>query len=167
MVMINRDHRSATRKLLVLFSCFLVPVVVLRLSSASDTITQQRMEIQDLSDKGSPIQISGYIILGYDRTNRFPFSYELSTSVKNVSTKSILLMIVRLKASSGPGRDEKYSQAYLLGDPHGPGQAEANHEPAQRFGTTLVNGEPLPYKKDPHPAAQAHAEFVQFSDGST
>jgi hypothetical protein len=89
MVVINRGRRSATRKTLVLVSCFLVPVVVLSLSSASAAITQQRMEIQDLSDKGSPIQISGYMILGYDRTNQFPFSYEQSTSVKNVSRKSI------------------------------------------------------------------------------
>jgi len=167
MVMINRGIRSATGKTFVLFSCFLVAVVVLSLSSASAGVTEQRMEIQDLSDKGSPIQISGYMILGYDRANRFPFSYEESTSVKNVSTKSILLMIVHVEASRRPGHDETYSQDYFFGDALAPGQVEVNHNPEQRFGATLVNGEPLPYKKDPHPAAQAHAEFVQFGDGST
>jgi hypothetical protein len=153
MVMINRGGRSATRKTFVLFSSFLVPLAVLSLSSASDGVTTQRMEIQDLSDKGGPIQISGYMLLGYE--------------VKNVSTKSILLLIVRLEASGGLGRDQKYSQEYFFADPLGPGQVEVNHEPEHRYGTSVVNGEPVPYKKDRHPAAQAHAEFVQFSDGST
>jgi hypothetical protein len=165
--MINRGSRSTPQKRLVLYSCLFVPVLVLCLGSASAGVTELRMEIQDLSNKGSPIQISGYMILRYDRANQFPFSYEQSTSVKNVSTKSILLMIVRLEASSGPGRDEKYSQEYFFADPLGTGQVEISHGPEQRFGTSLINGEPLPYKKDPHPAAQAHAEFVQFSDGST
>jgi len=30
-----------------------------------------------------------------------------------------------------------------------------------------VNGEAVPYQADPHPAAEAHAEFVQFGDGSS
>lgn len=81
--------------------------------------------------------------------------------------KSILLMIVHLEATSGPGQDEKDSQEYFFGDALAPRQAEISHDPEQRFGTSVVNGEPLPYKKDPHPAGQAHAEFVQFSDGST
>jgi hypothetical protein len=165
--MTNRAKRIAIGRRLVVFSCFFVPVAVLSPSPASCTVTEQRIEIQDQSDKGSPIQISGYMILGYDRTNRFPFSYEQSTSVKNVSTKSILLMIVHLEASSGPGHDEKYSQEYFFGDALAPGQVEANHDPKQRFGAAVVNGEPLPYKRDPHPIAQARAEFVQFSDGST
>jgi hypothetical protein len=76
-------------------------------------------------------------------------------------------MIVRLEASSGPGHDEKYSQEYFFADALAPGHVEVNHSPEQRFGTPLVNGEPVPYRKDPHPTAQAHAEFVQFSDGST
>jgi hypothetical protein len=147
--------------------CFFLPVAVLGPNSASCAVSEQRMEIQDLSDKGSPIQISGYMALRYDRENRFPFSYEQSTSVKNVSSKSILLMIVHLEATSGPGHDETYSQDYFFGDTLAPGQVEVNHDPERRFGSTLVNGEPLPYKKDPHPTAQAHAEFVQFGDGST
>jgi mannitol/fructose-specific phosphotransferase system IIA component len=128
---------------------------------------EQRMEIRDLSDKGSPIQISGHMTLGYDSANQFPFSYQESLSIKNVSAKSILLMVVHLEATSGPGSDETFSQEYFFGDPLAPEQVEAHDFPEQRFGTTLVNGEPMPYKPDPRPAAQAHAEFVQFSDGST
>jgi hypothetical protein len=167
MVMTDLARRIATRKSLVVFTGFFLLVAVLGPSSASCSVAEQRMDIRDRSDKGSPIQISGYMILGYDGANRFPFSYEESTSVKNVSTKSILLMIVHLEASSGPGHDETYSQDYFFGDALAPGQVEVNHNPEQRFGATLVNGEPLPFEKDPHPAAQAHAEFVQFSDGST
>jgi hypothetical protein len=149
------------------FMCLFLPVAVLSPNSASCTVSKQRMEIQDLSDKGSPIQISGYMALRYDSENRFPFSYEQSTSIKNVSSKSILLMVVHLSATSGPGQDETYSQEYFFGDTLAPGQVEVSHDPEQRFGASVVNGEPLPYRKDPHPAAQAHAEFVQFSDGST
>jgi len=164
--MTNRANRIAKSKSLVLFGCFFVSVAVLSSSSASAGVTEQRTEIRDLSDKGSPIQISGYTILGYDSTNQFPFSLERSTSVKNVSPKSILLMVVRLEASSGPEQDEKYSQEYFFADVLAPGQVEVNHDPEQRFGTPVVSGQSLPYKKDSHPAAQAHAEFVQFSDGS-
>jgi hypothetical protein len=118
------------------FMCFFLPVAVLSPNLASCTVTEQRMEIHDLSDKGSPIQISGYMALRYDSGNRFPFSYEQSTSVKNVSSKDILLMIVHLEATSGPGQDETYSQEYFFGDTLGPGQVEVNHDPERRFGTT-------------------------------
>jgi hypothetical protein len=148
------------------FMCFFLPVAVLSPNLASCTVTEQRMEIHDLSDKGSPIQISGYMALRYDSGNRFPFSYEQSTSVKNVSSKDILLMIVHLEATSGPGQDETYSQEYFFGDTLGPGQVEVSHDPERRY-RTEVNGKPLPYRRDRHPAAQAHTEFVQFSDGST
>ena len=165
--MIGRARRVATGKSLVMSAAFSLLVALFGPSPASCTVAEQRMEIQDTSDKGSPIQISGYMTLRYDSENRFPFSYEESTSVKNVSSKGILLMIVRLEATSGPGSDEKYSQEYFFGDALAPGQVELNHNLEQRFGASVVNGEPLPYEKDPHPAAQAHAEFVQFSDGST
>ena len=167
MALTNRDRRTATRWSPFVFACFFLSIAVLSPNSASCAVSGQRMEIQDLSEKGSPIQISGYMAIRYDSENRFPFSYEQSTSVKNVSSKSILLMIVHLEATSGPGRDESYSQEYFFGETLAPGQVETNHDPEQRFGATVVNGEPLPYRKDPHPAAQAHAEFIQFSDGST
>ena len=150
-----------------MFMYLFLSVALLSPNSASCTVSEQRMEVHDLSDKGSPIQISGYMALRYDSENRFPYSYEQSTSVKNVSSKPILLMIVHLEATSGPGEDEAYSQEYFFGDALAPGQVEVNHDPEWRFGTSVTNGEPLPYRKDPHPAAQAHAEFVQFSDGST
>jgi hypothetical protein len=165
--MTNRVMRIVTGKCLVMSAGFSLLVALFGPSSASCSVSEQRLEIQDTSDKGSPIQISGYMTLRYDSENRLPFSYEESTSVKNVSAKSILLMVVRLEASSGPSQDEKYSQEYFFGDALAPGQVEVNNNPEQRFGAAVVNGEPLPYKKDPHPAAQAHAEFVQFSDGST
>jgi len=55
----NRDRRTATGRSLVVFMCFFLPVAVLGPNSASCAVSEQRMEIQDLSDKGSPIQISG------------------------------------------------------------------------------------------------------------
>jgi hypothetical protein len=167
-VLTDRDG-SATeteRRFIVAACCFLL-VSMLSPSSALCAVAEQRMEIQDMSDKGSPIQVSGYMMLRHDSSNPFPFSYEESTSVKNVSAKSILLMVVHLEATSGPGSDERYSQEYFFADALAPGQVEVNHEPERKFGVAVVNGEPLSYKRDPHPAAQAHAEFVQFSDGST
>ena len=58
---------------LVVFMCLFHPVAVLSPNSASCAVSEQRMEIQDLSDKGSPIQISGYMAIRYDSENRFPF----------------------------------------------------------------------------------------------
>jgi len=165
--MTNRARRIATGMGLFVPTFFSLLIAMFNPTSASCSVSEQRMEIQDASDKGSPIQISGYMTLRYDSENRFPFSYEQSTSVKNVSSKSILLMIVHLEATSGPGHDEKYSQEYFFGDALAPGQVEVSHDPEQRFGMSVVNGEPLPYSKDPHPTAQGRAEFVQFSDGST
>jgi hypothetical protein len=44
---------------LVVFMGLFLPVAVLSPNSASCAVSEQRMDIQDLSDKGSPIQISG------------------------------------------------------------------------------------------------------------
>jgi len=149
------------------FAGFFLLVSALAPRLAMCEVVEQFMEIQDRSDKGSPIQIAGHMTLGYDKTNQFPFSYQESLSIKNVSTKAILLMVVQFDATSGPARDEKFSQEYFFGDALGPGQVEAHDFPAQRYGTPLVNGEPVPYQPDLHPTAEAHAEFVQFGDGST
>jgi hypothetical protein len=57
--LINRDRRTAMGRSLVVFMGLFLPVAVLSPNSASCAVSEQRMDIQDLSDKGSPIQISG------------------------------------------------------------------------------------------------------------
>lgn len=163
----TRDRGAATgRRLLVSVGSFLLFVALVP-HSALCAVVEQHMEIKDRSGKRSPIQISGHMTIAYDSANRFPFSYQKSISIKNISAKSILLMVVHFGATSGPLRDERFSQEYFFGESLAAGDAEAHDFPEQRFGATIVNGQSVPYKKDPHPAAQARAEFVQFTDGTT
>jgi len=164
----TRTGSTAMKRRLLMFArAFLSIILLLSTNSVLCSAVEQRMEIRDLSDRGSPIQISGRMMIGYDSANQFPFSCQKSLSIKNISTRSILLMVVHVEATSGPDRDEHFSEEYFFGNALAPGELDVRDFPEQRFGTTVVNGEPIPYTKDPHPAAQAQAEFVQFSDGST
>lgn len=159
------DKRTLYR---CIFVCFvLVPLWTLAPDSVLCEVGKQYIEIGDQSDKGSPIQISGQITVGYDSENRFPFTDQESLSIKNVSGKAILLMVVHIEATTGPERDVHFSEEYFFDDALAPGKVEAQDFDEQRFGATVVNGVPVPYEPDSHPMAKARAEFVQFTDGST
>lgn len=163
----TRTGGTAANRLLSISACAFLPIIALSTNSALCSAVEQGMEIRDLSDGGSPIQISGRMTIGYDSANQFPFSCQKSFSIKNVSTRSILLMVVHVEATSGPERDAHFSEEYFFGDALAPGELDVRDFPEQRFGATVVNGKTMPYKKDPRPVVQARAEFVQFSDGST
>ncbi len=85
--------------------------------------------------------------------------------MKNVGSKSVLLMIVHLQAGRGPVRDERFAEEYFFADALAPGESDVHDVPEERYGAALVNGEP--YTIEPHLVAEARAEFVQFSDGTT
>lgn len=159
-------YRSTRKRPRHSFAFFVVVPLMLASGPLFGNDGKKTIQIQDLSDKGSPIQISGQVTVGYDRENQFPFTYEESASIKNTSGKPILLMVVRIETSTGP-RDLRFSQEYFFGDALAPGQVEAQEFPEQRFGTTVADGATVPNEPDPHPMAKAQAEFVQFSDGST
>jgi hypothetical protein len=152
----TRRRGAATSRRLLLSAGYFPLMAVLTLCPALCAQVGQSMEIQDLSGKGSPIRISGRMRVGHDSANQLPFSFQASFSIKNASPKGILLMVVNLQASNAAGL--QFAQEYFFGDAFAPGQVESHDVPEIRLGRG---------KLDPHAAAQAHAEFVQFADGST
>jgi len=134
---------------------------------ASCAAVERRMKLQDVSAKESPISVSGYVTYRYDDSKALPFSYQENISARNVSPKSVLLMVMHLEAEGTPGRDETYSREYFFGDSLKPGAVEVHDGLGTSFGQA-VNGVPLAVSEhDPHAAAKVRVEFVQFSDGST
>lgn len=134
--------------------------------SASCSPLERRMKLHDVS-KGSPISVLGYVTYRYDESNKFPFSYQENIAARNVSNKSVLLMVIHLEAAGTPGQDETYSQEYFFGGALKPGAIEVRDEPGASFGRA-VNGIPLiDSGHDPHAIAKVRVEFVQFSGGST
>jgi hypothetical protein len=136
-------------------------------NGASCSAVERRMRLRDVSAKESPISVSGYVTYRYDDSKNFPFSYQENISAKNVSSKSVLLMVMHVEANGTPGRDETYSQEYFFENALEPGAVEVHDEPGTSFGQA-VNGTPLiDSEHDPHAVAKVRVEFVQFSDGST
>jgi hypothetical protein len=134
---------------------------------ASCSAVERQMKLKDVSAKTSPISVSGYVTYRYDDSKQFPFSYQENILAKNVSGKSVLLMVMHLEANAGPRGDETYSQEYFFGNALEPGAVEVHDEPETTF-RQEVNGTPLVDSgEDPHAAAKVRVEFVQFGDGST
>lgn len=117
--------------------------------------------------KGSPISVLGYVTYRYDESNKFPFSYQENIAARNVSDKSVLLMVIHLEAAGTPGQDETYSQEYFFGGALKPGAIEVRDEPGASFGRAVNGIFLIDSGHDPHAIAKVRVEFVQFSDGST
>jgi hypothetical protein len=114
--------------------------------------------------EGSPISVSGYVTYGYDESK---VSYRGNISAKNVSDKSVLLMVMHLEAGGAPRLDETFSQEYFFGDALEPGASEVQ----DGLGASLaraVNGVPqIGGEHAPEAVAKVRVEFVQFGDGSS
>jgi hypothetical protein len=161
-------HARVHRRMLVPCSVLMfLLIALLRPEVASCAVVERRMKLQDVSAEGSPISVSGYVTYRYDDSKKFPFSYRENISAKNVSGKSVLLMVMHLEAEGTPGSDETFSQEYFFGPALEPGGVEVHDEPGASFGQA-VNGIPLvDSEHDPHAVASVRVEFVQFGDGST
>jgi hypothetical protein len=136
---------------------------------ASAVVVEKRMKLRDVSDSGSPIRVSGQLTFRDDGSQVTPFSYEITATTKNVSSKSMLLMVIHFEASGmgGPGHDERYSQEYFFTEPLEPGAIEKYESGHGSFGPREALASPGADREPEPPSAAASVEFVQFSDGST
>jgi hypothetical protein len=136
-------------------------------SRASCSAVERRMELRDTSAEGSPIGVSGYVMFRYDDSKKYPFSYQENFSAKNVSHKSVLLMVMHLEVNGTPGRDETFSQEYFFGSALEPGAVEVSDDLGFSFGRAVNDVPLIASEHDRDAVAEVRLEFVQFSDGST
>jgi hypothetical protein len=160
-------HERVNGRMFLPYSVLVFLLIVLfGRDAALCAAVERRTVLQDVSEKGSPISVVGYITYRYDDSKRFPFSYKETFCAKNVSHKSVLLMVMHIEASGTPGRDETFSQEYFFGDALEPGAVEVDDDPGRSFGQS-VNGAPLVNsEQDADAVAKVRLEFIQFSDGS-
>jgi hypothetical protein len=163
------EHRARAYGRMPLSFSVLVFLLIALLGpdTVSCAAVERRMELQDVSEKGSPITVSGYVTSRYDDSKKLPFSYQENILARNVSNKSLLLVVMHLRVSGTPGRDETFLQEYFFGNALEPGAVDVNDEPGASFGRT-VNGVPLVASEHELDAvARVRVEFVQFGDGSS
>lgn len=158
-------------------STLLLTILILLLTSVLSSRNAQcsviKSELKDASRRGSPIRISGEMRFSDDPSKVTRYSYEVSASASNVSTKSVLLMVIRFEAqgAGGPGVGQTYIADHFF-SPSGleSGSTETLDPSPFVFGAPRVNGEPAgenPSASQSVPIATARLEFVQFGDGST
>jgi hypothetical protein len=135
----------------------------------SGAVVEKRMKLRDVSESGSPIRVSGQLTFRDDGSRVTPFCYRITATAKNVSSKSMLLMVIHFQASGmgGPGHDEQYSQEYFFMEPLEPDAIEKYESGHLSFGPREAPVSPDADRKPEPPTATASVEFVQFSDGST
>src|SRR5579872_3600655 len=150
----------------------LLPLLALLLVCSIFCSGQTRIHLQDISAKGSPVQVSGSAFFGDDATKTIRFSYLIKGLFANVSNRDVVLMIIRFASSGlkGPGLDYSYEKDYFFS----PGVLQAGkieefRSSPIRFGSPTVNGQPIPEDDDipSAPVITAKVAFVQFLDGAT
>jgi hypothetical protein len=147
-------------------ACLLV--ALLGSTYASAAVVEKRMTLRDVSDSGSPIRVSGRLTFRDDGSKVTPFSYQITATAKNVSSKSVLLVIhFQASGMGGPGHDEQYSQEYFFTEPLEPDAIEKYESGHSSFGPREAPVSPDADSEPERPAATTSVEFVQFSDGST
>jgi hypothetical protein len=134
----------------------------------SGAVVEKRMKLRDVSDSGSPIHVSGQLTFRDNGSKVTPFCYQITATAKNVSSKSMLLVVIHFQANGlgGPGHDEQYSQEYFFTEPLEPDAAE-KYESEHSLGPREALVSPDVNRQPERPTATASVEFVQFSDGST
>lgn len=129
--------------------------------------------LRNLSRRGSPIQIAGFIAFQDNLANNLR-SYWVRASVKNLSRKGISAWSASVVTTGvgGPELNLKESHDYFFtGDVLAPKETEGVSQqscPIRLF-LEVPNGESSTDTADntaPAPTASVRVEFVQFSDGS-
>jgi hypothetical protein len=148
--------------------------VLLAMQFASMAICsgQIKIRLQDVSAKGSPLQVSGTVSFEDDSSKPIRYTYRPEGSIANVSGKGVTLFVIHFEAGgvNAPGLDYTYDEERFFGlDILEPGKTESIHNSPVRFGASTINGQPVPEDVGPDavPAATAEVTFVQFVDGST
>ncbi len=116
--------------------------------------------------------MSGVVTFEDDASEVIRYTYRVEGSVKNLSGKAVVLMIVHFESSGvhGPSLSEIYLEDHFFGsDVIESGNLENLRSSPSRFGDTMVDGQPVEYTAEDGalPTATAQVVFVQFVDGST
>lgn len=136
------------------------------------SIRNMEISLQDISNTGSPVILSGYVVFSDDDSKVTRYRYELSASATNLSNKPILLMVIRFHASTGgiaPGYSQTYNDDLFFSDKSlAPDTSALVGFSSSRFGSPLVNGQRIaPAESNIGPSsATGHVDFVQFADGT-
>ncbi len=143
---------------------------------------QSRVPLQDVSDKRSPIRVSGHISFQDDPAQPTRHTYRIEASIENVSRKDVVLVVIHIRSR---GTDPHWLEGDRSSDDRffGPkdlqsGETEnipatnvefGSSTPGRKFGTPEANWEFLQeyIGSDQAPVATARITFVQFADGST
>jgi len=130
------------------------------------------MTLDDVSDEGSPVRVSGTISLQDESSQKMRYTYRTEGELQNLSNKDVLLTVIDFEASGVNAH--KLHHTYLVdrffsSGALQPGKTERIMSSSISLGIPLINGQPVPEEIDPEevPAATAEVLFVQFADGST
>jgi len=127
---------------------------------------QTEINVTDASSRGCPLSLLGTITT-IDSGPEVPFRYswKIAASVRNSSTKDILLAVIKIQIDD-PGklrndytRDNDY---FFMSDVFRSNTTQSIDQPLMRFGTSAK----FQVRKIT-PTAIARVSFIQFSDGST
>ena len=158
----------------------LIPVLVTPISwtqeGCGDHTAQEnptRYSLRDLSRRGSPIQIVGYVTFQDNLADNVR-SYSVHASAKNVSRKGISAWSASLETTGASGPELTLSESHdfiFTGDVLAPNKAEGVSEQSCpiRLVLRVPNSESSTDTTDntaPARTASVRVKFVQFSDGS-
>lgn len=146
-------------------------LVTLALACSSTSYGQSGIQLRDISSEGSPLRASGAVSFENNASEVIPYTYRVEGSVRNLSDKAVLLMVVHFESSGvrGPSLSYTYQEDHFFGsDVLESGNFEDLRSSPLRFGDTMVNGRPVEYVAESSgpPTATAQVVFVQFVDGS-
>jgi len=145
---------------------------------------QIKIPLQDVSDQGSPICVSGQLSLQDDPSASASHAYRFEGTIANVSSKAIVLSVIHfwVRGGKAPGLDTNLpSDDHFFGPKDlQPGEEEMFPTRELHLGTSTDYGPtheiagggdvqlvPEDVGPDKAQAADARVEFVQFVDGST
>jgi hypothetical protein len=128
---------------------------------------QIKWALQDVSDEGSPLRVSGTISLQDDPSKAIRYTYRAEGSVSNESGREVVLAVIHFEASVL--KVPALNLNHIVDRFFSPTVLRAAE--TEKIDLSLPEGTPQPEPEevdhDPVSVATAEVTFVQFVDGST
>jgi hypothetical protein len=150
-------------------------IAFLILTLVCPVISNSQIDIRltDISAHGSPLRTSGFVRFSDDHSSGIRYTYRVDGSVKNLTSKGIMLAVIEIKTKDvdGPPLDYIYeNDMFFDSDVIEPGEVIPLNTCPFKSGGSSVSGHPIwgtGPKNTSIPKASARVVFVQFSDGSS
>lgn len=132
---------------------------------------QIKMDLRDVSDDGTPVRISGTVLLEENPSEAIRYTYRIKGSVTNLSDKAILITAIHFDTVglNAPNLNYEFeTDRFFSPEVLEPGHAEEINPHPVPFEAPSVNGAAVPDDADSDiaPTATAEVIFVQFIDGT-